>query len=979
MENKYLGTVKVIADQLTDDQIGPEHPLYLEKSPTSDDILIKLQNTTITKIPKKTSSWLSILLDSNKIKVQKVSGSTKNNQIYLFLQVYFIPVEFSIKGKDITDNEKRAWFFLADALGNRPSVTTSASEPTLPKYTGSPALSQESSNQEYPPNDSLQASTTENPRALKRSGTDLPASPASKVRKITEEQEISMGNANGNQLFSEEYMVKKLFENLNRKGGEADPPNSLCCTLRPYQKQALGWLIEREQQVTSQEAKQQAPIDPKDQPKLPPHWTECETACGKKYYYNQLTKTTHWEFPLGDNVSKKTKTSIRGGILADEMGMGKTVEILSLILSNTPHLLKRASENLVAATDPLTANGPARSTLVVCPLSVLTQWTQEITKYTNPGFISMYIYHGPTRKKDSQFLGSHDIVLTTYATLAMELPTEKKSKRPNKIEKGALLSVPWLRVVLDEAHTIKDRTTRTAKASFQLQAERRWCVTGTPIQNKLDDLFSLLHFLQVEPYCDYNWWNQIIMKPIRNRDEKGFTRLQTILQTILLRRTKTQKINNVPIVSLPPRIMKIRKIPFMVEEEDFYKALWDKAKTKFNKYVQVGTVLHNYAHILELLLRLRQACDHPSLVVTSRSKSSKDVNKIISKYLEDSENGNISEQLQELITKVSFNDSECLICLEIMENPVITPCAHHFCKSCIERELANSSTTNSSKCPVCNQPLTSKQIIPIPKKSKLLSAANNVETVSAIPSTPAAEDLLLSSSFLDFSAATPLSLEGSTTNLLTHLPPTPLPVINHLPPAPVAQPEVNQPPPQQEAKKKEWSTSSKIEALLQELITFWKTDPSMKSIVFSQWTSMLDLIEEPFNRMGIRFVRLDGSMSQNNREISVNDFNSNPAVKVFLISMKAGGLGLNLVAASTVFLLDPWWNPATEHQAIDRVHRLGQRKPVIVTRFIISGTIEERILELQDKKKRLVQGALGRQSKELREIRLEELRLLFRD
>jgi SNF2 family DNA or RNA helicase len=103
------------------------------------------------------------------------------------------------------------------------------------------------------------------------------------------------------------------------------------------------------------------------------------------------------------------------------------------------------------------------------------------------------------------------------------------------------------------------------------------------------------------------------------------------------------------------------------------------------------------------------------------------------------------------------------------------------------------------------------------------------------------------------------------------------------------------------------------------------------------------------------------------------------AVKIFLISMKAGGLGLNLVSASRVFLLDPWWNPSAEEQAIDRVHRLGQTRPVFVTRFVIEGSIEERILELQEKKRKLVQGALGARGKELRQIRLEELKLLFRD
>lgn len=138
------------------------------------------------------------------------------------------------------------------------------------------------------------------------------------------------------------------------------------------------------------------------------------------------------------------------------------------------------------------------------------------------------------------------------------------------------------------------------------------------------------------------------------------------------------------------------------------------------------------------------------------------------------------------------------------------------------------------------------------------------------------------------------------------------------------------------------------------------------------------MVEIPLQQAGIRFVRLDGSMPQAQREHSIRTFRTDPGTNVFLVSMKAGGLGLNLTSASHVFLLDPWWNPATEDQAIDRVHRLGQIRPVVVTRFIVKGTIEERILELQQKKKQLAQGVMMR-NKELRQIRIEELRLLFRD
>jgi len=189
--------------------------------------------------------------------------------------------------------------------------------------------------------------------------------------------------------------------------------------------------------------------------------------------------------------------------------------------------------------------------------------------------------------------------------------------------------------------------------------------------------------------------------------------------------------------------------------------------------------------------------------------------------------------------------------------------------------------------------------------------------------------------------------------------------------APIARPVDNN-------EKLPWKSSTKIDALMRELFAVNERDPTIKSIVFSQWTSMLDLVEIPLKHAGIRFVRLDGSMIQTQRETAIRLFRTDPKIKIFLVSMKAGGLGLNLCSASHVYLLDPWWNPASEDQAIDRVHRLGQTRPVLVTRFIIQGTIEERILDMQKTKKQLAQDLMVR-SKEARQIRIDELRSLFRD
>lgn len=153
----------------------------------------------------------------------------------------------------------------------------------------------------------------------------------------------------------------------------------------------------------------------------------------------------------------------------------------------------------------------------------------------------------------------------------------------------------------------------------------------------------------------------------------------------------------------------------------------------------------------------------------------------------------------------------------------------------------------------------------------------------------------------------------------------------------------------------EASTSSKTELLLTSLET--AVAEGHKSLVFSQWTSMLDLLEPHMKAHGLSFLRLDGS-TRDRGEV-VERFQKDAGTSVFLISLKAGGTGLNLTAADHVFLFDPWWNPAVEEQAFDRAHRIGQTRPVFVHRLVTTGTVEERILALQEKKRGLSDMATG--------------------
>jgi SNF2 family DNA or RNA helicase len=150
-------------------------------------------------------------------------------------------------------------------------------------------------------------------------------------------------------------------------------------------------------------------------------------------------------------------------------------------------------------------------------------------------------------------------------------------------------------------------------------------------------------------------------------------------------------------------------------------------------------------------------------------------------------------------------------------------------------------------------------------------------------------------------------------------------------------------------------TSSKVERLVEALED--AVAEGHKALVFSQWTSLLDRIEPHLGAAGIRFARLDGSTRD--RAAVVGEFQDVAGPPVLLVSLKAGGTGLNLTAADHVFLLDPWWNPAVEEQAADRAHRFGQQRPVMVYRMVTKDTVEERILALQERKRRVADVALG--------------------
>ncbi|KAK3122863.1 hypothetical protein QOZ80_8AG0619410 [Eleusine coracana subsp. coracana] len=414
--------------------------------------------------------------------------------------------------------------------------------------------------------------------------------------------------------------------------------------------------------------------------------------------------------------------------------------------------------------------------------------------------------------------------------------------------------------------------------------------------------------------------------PIARDAIHGYKKLQTILRIILLRRTKETLINGEPIINLPPKTINLEKVDFTQEERSFYLTLEERSRQQFKVYAAAGTLKQNYANILLMLLRLRQACDHPLLVKGNESEHGGDGSIEMAKQLP-------KEVVIDLLAKLEVGSAICTVCTDPPEDAVVAICGHVFCYQCVHERIM----TDENMCPApnCNKTLSLESLF----SSGALRICITGKSGSAKASSSANDE----SSSISQSSFISSKIQSAIDKLNS--------IINT-----------------------DALTDSDI------MISNRSRVAPVKAIVFSQWTGMLDLLELSLNSNLIQYRRLDGTMSLNLRDKAVKDFNTDPEVRVMIMSLKAGNLGLNMVAACHVILLDLWWNPYAEDQAVDRAHRIGQTRPVTVSRLTVKDTVEDRILALQEEKRAMVNSAFGddKSGGHATRLTVDDLRYLFR-
>eukprot|EP00899_Mesostigma_viride_P002933 jgi/Mesvir1/12640/Mv02195-RA.1 len=527
-----------------------------------------------------------------------------------------------------------------------------------------------------------------------------------------------------------------------------------------------------------------------------------------------------------------------GGILADEMGLGKTLQMLSLMaLSPTP-------------------------TLLLCKVAGKAVWRKEANDWFSPGTFRIIDWHAEKVPLDKLPLNA--VVLCTVETMRSDVlrsggstsgygPTSGPGNTSSKLYRpdpsSALLKIEWGRVVVDEAQCLKNADTMSHQAATVLRSRSRWAVTGTPLENKPEDLLSLLKFLRAEPFCNEAWFHEHVRIASDDADERHADILRPMFAATMRRRTKANLGN-----TLPAKHLATVTVPFSLAEAVLHEDVTAREPaflTKLLRSRMAGAALMPESALLEDAVdRLRAE-------------------------------GGLSETspLKDLVSYAGKRDIP----------------------------LPGVKTEGGDPAKVF-QALVSALAWRMADKKKLLTCSSKWRALRDL-----LENIWRGGHEADFS--TPPLYAGDVW---------------------------------------QWDTEAKETFAMD-------TDASTKVVIFSQWpTRAFELAEVMLADMGVRHARIDSHVAEDDREKAISRFQNDLGVKVLLVGLKSGGASINLQVAQVAVLLDAWWNPAVEQQAIDRVHRVGStHSHNYFFKLVASETGEAGVLDAQARKLGMYQELLA--------------------
>lgn len=649
--------------------------------------------------------------------------------------------------------------------------------------------------------------------------------------------------------------VLSVFDSLEKsdKMKEMDPDPRITTPLLTHQKQGLYFMTnkEKERVFGNKEA---------DNSSL---WRLRIGGNGSKSYYNVIT----------GQEEKQSPPQVLGGILADMMGLGKTLSILSLLVGSTeassdwanqdhhgpPHTngYTNGSSSQPSPEDKLRK---VKSTLLVCPLSTIGNWEEQIKQHVQPGSIKYYIYHGGNRCKDVKKLADYDLVITTYGSVGSEF--SHRDKKGDGVY--PLHSVKWFRVVLDEAHMIREQNTKQSISICALEAQRRWAVTGTPVQNRLEDLGALLKFLRLKPFDEKNAFSQYILAPMKSADVEVVAKLRILVDSVTLRRLKDK-------IDLPKREDRVDYLNFTSDERKLYDIFAKNAGDRV-KVMATGGGIKSFSHILHSITRLRLICAHGQSLLSDEDMK-------ITEGLSKSSAIDLESDNEEEDTRPDLTSKEAYNIFNFMVETSADNCA--MCNGKVGPRDEDSDSDGRDEttgfmiscmnvvCPSCFKDYQGgPKAISQNRKDTQCNLCDKSHRISfiALKQNQIAED--------DEARADAKDARGRKIKTLSRY----------------SGPHTK--------------TKNLIKDLINNRIES-ELNPDelpIKSVVFSTWTSHLNLIQVALEENNITYTRLDGSMSRAKRNEAMRIFKEDRNVTTILVSISAGGMGLNLTAANKVYV-----------------------------------------------------------------------------